>query len=278
MVASQGASAAITTRDPERRRAERAMGTVVSLFAPDGGAMSDAANAAFAWIHEAERRFSPFDPGSEVSRLMRGEIAPGAVSADLAEVLDIAEAIELLSGGAFDIRRHRADGRPDPTGIVKGWAVDRAASMLADSGILRFSIGAGGDVVVRGGEAPGVPWRIGVANPFTVGTVALVLEAHDLAIATSGTAERGLHVVDARTGRPADELLAVTVVGQDLARADGYATAAFAMGRAGLRWVDSLPGSAAAGITHDGRLLSTPGLDRYRAQPADGTARAVHGP
>jgi thiamine biosynthesis lipoprotein len=265
MVAEPAPQTRIATQDPEHRRVERAMGTMISLYLPGGGASSDAADAAFAWFHEVDDRFSPFKPESEVGRLMRGELAPTDVSADLAEVLEIADAVETLSGGAFDIRAHRADGRPDPTGVVKGWSVDRAGRILGAGGHDRFFISAGGDVLVRGGQRPGVPWQVGVAHPSEPGAVALALQAADLAVATSGTTERGQHITDPRTGTIADELLTVTVAGPDLARADAYATAAFAMGIEGLRWVEALPGYAAAGITHDARLITTRGLDRYRA-------------
>jgi thiamine biosynthesis lipoprotein len=254
----------IATRDPDHRRVERVMGTVVSLYLPGGGAASPAADAAFAWLHEAEGRFSPFEPRSEVSRLMRDELVTSEISDELAEVLELARDVEALSGGAFDIRAHRQDGRPDPTAIVKGWSVGRAGAILEAAGIDRYSIGAGGDVLVRGGQEPGVPWRIGVAHPFVRDAVALVLQADDLAVATSGTTERGRHVIDGRTARPADAMPSVTVAGPDLARADAYATAAFAMGREGLRWVEALPGYEAAAITHDDRLVSTPGLQRLR--------------
>ena len=241
------------------------MGTMISLYVPDGDATSPAVEAAFSWLHEVDDRFSPFKPDSEVGRLIRGEIDTDAVSDDLAEVLAIAEAVELLSDGAFDIRRHRVDGAPDPTGVVKGWAVDRAGAILAAGGVDRFYLSAGGDVLVRGGQGWGEPWRVGIAHPDASDAVALVLQAQDLAVATSGTTERGHHIVDGRSKTVADELLSVTVLGRDLARADAYATAAFAMGRAGLRWVDLMPGYAAAGITHDRQLVTTPGLDRFRA-------------
>ena len=241
------------------------MGTMISLFTPDGGASSVVADAAFDWLHEVDRRFSPFEPESEVGRLMRGEIAVGEVSDDFAEVLETAEAVRILSDGAFDIRGHRDSGAPDPTGVVKGWAVGRAGAILEAGGITRFYLSAGGDVLVHGGQEHDVPWRVGVAHPTVPDAVALVLQADDLAVATSGTTERGHHIVDARTAAVADELLTVTVVGPDLDRADAYATAAFAMGHEGLRWVESLPGYAAAGITHEDRLITTRGLERYRA-------------
>ena len=264
MVAERVPDPSVATRDPARRRVERAMGTMISLYLPQGGATSDAADAAFAWLHEVDERFSPYQPESEVSRIIAGEVSVEQASSDLSEVLDIAEAVEVLSGGAFDIRGFRPDGRPDPTGVVKGWAVDRAAAILAADGIERFFFSAGGDVLVRGGQEWGVPWTVGIANPFAPDAVALVLQADDLAVATSGTTERGRHITDPHSGKPADELLTVTVVGPDLARADAYATAAFAMGLDGLRWIDSLPGYYAAGIGHDARLITTRGLDRLR--------------
>jgi thiamine biosynthesis lipoprotein len=265
MTAQAVPSARVDTRDRQHRRVERAMGTMISLYLPEGGAEGPAADAAFGWFHAVEERFSPFRPESEVGRLMRAQVTPATASADLSEVLGVAEAVEVLSGGAFDIRGHRPDGRPDPTGVVKGWSVDRAAAILSGAGITRFYLSAGGDVIVRGGEEPGRPWRIGVAHPFTPHAVALVLESDELAVATSGTTERGRHITDARTRIVADELLSVTVAGPELARADAYATAAFAMGLEGLRWLDALPGYEGAGITPDARLVSTRGLARYRA-------------
>ena len=265
MVAERIPDFGLSTRDPGRRRVERAMGTMISLYLPEGGAASEAADAAFAWFHEIDERFSPFRAESEVSRVISGEIPIVQVSTDLAEVLEIAEAVEVLSDGAFDIRGFRLDGRPDPTGVVKGWAVDRAGELLVDAGLDRFFISAGGDVLVRGGQEWGVPWKVGIAHPFAPDAVALVLQGNDLAVATSGTTERGHHITDPHSGRAADELLTVTVAGPNLARADAYATAAFAMGTAGLRWVDALPGYYAAGITHDARLITTRGLDRLRA-------------
>ena len=244
------------------------MGTVVSLVLPDGGARGLAAAGAFAWLHEVDRRFSPFRPDSEVSRLIRGEVAEADVSADLREVLDLTDAVRILSDGAFDIRGHRPDGAPDPTGLVKGWAVERAAAILLAGGVRRLAINAGGDVTVRGGRAVGLPWRVGVAHPDGGGT-AFVLEADDLSVATSGTAERGQHITDGRTGAVVGSAVRqVTVAGPSLARADGYATGAFAMGIDGLRWSVGLPGYGAAAVTADGRLLTTEKLRRWRVAAA----------
>jgi len=254
----------LPTRDPDRRRAERVMGTVVSLFAPSGDARSGAADRAVAWLREVDRRFSPFRPESEVSRYMRGEVDRSRVSPDLAEVLELSDVITDLSGGAFDISRHRADGRPDPTGLVKGWATDRAADVLTAGGIERFCLGVGGDVIVRGGRSVVEPWRIGIVDPADRTRVILTLIGRDLAVATSGGYERGEHIVDGRTGaRPPDGLSSLSVAGPRLTHADAYATAAFAMGREGLRWCASLPGYAACALTLDGRLLVTDAMSTH---------------
>lgn len=244
------------------------MGTVISMALPEGGARSPVADAAYAWLHEVDRRFSPFRPDSEVARLIRGELARSDVSEDLVDVLDLAEAVRVLSDGAFDIRGHRPDGGPDPTGLVKGWAIERAVAILVAGGVRRLALNAGGDVLVRGGRAAGLPWRIGVAHPDGR-SAALVLEADDLAVATSGRLERGEHIRDARTGdvAPAD-LLSITVAGPSLARADGYATGAFAMGEAGVRWTLGLPGYGAAGLTVDGRVVTTPTFRTWRVADA----------
>jgi thiamine biosynthesis lipoprotein len=81
-------------------------------------------------------------------------------------------------------------------------------------------------------------------------------------VATSGAYERGEHIVDPRTGRSPRGVLSVTVAGPDLGTADAYSTAAFAMGLDGPAWTATLAGYSALTILADGRVLSTPGLDR----------------
>jgi FAD:protein FMN transferase len=89
--------------------------------------------------------------------------------------------------------------------------------------------------------------------------VAWVIETGDLGVATSGEYERGRHVVDPHTGRSPEGILSVTVTGPDLATADAYATAAFAMGAVlAQHWTARLRGYEALTILTDGRVLSTP--------------------
>jgi thiamine biosynthesis lipoprotein len=240
-------------------RTEPVMGTVISLDVRDDGLPEAVLDAAIAWFHEVDARFSTFRDGSEVSRLARGEMREGECSRDLREVLGLCAEVERRSGGCFVIRQ---GGRLDPSGLVKGWSVERAAGMLVAAGARNFLIGAGGDVAARGRPAPDQRWRVGIRHPQIADRMAAVLETADLAVATSGTYERGEHIVDPRTGRAAgDSVLSMTVAGPSLTYADAFATAAFVMGEEGLRWVDGLDGYAALAITRDRRVVWTRGMD-----------------
>jgi FAD:protein FMN transferase len=217
---------------------------------------------AFAWLREVDATFSPYRPDSAISRLERGEIGLADCPPEVDEVLTRCLALERETRGFFSVR---PAGRLDPSGLVKGWAVDGAAARLTAAGARNYCLNAGGDVVARGRPAPGRRWRIGVRHPEDLDAVAAVLAVADLAVATSGEYERGAHILDPRTGRPPAGLLSVTVVGPDLATADAYATAAFAMGADGPGWTATLPGYDAMCVTGDRRVLTTPGFARHRA-------------
>jgi thiamine biosynthesis lipoprotein len=235
------------------------MGTVITVDVRDPDVEPAALEAAFAWFREVDETFSTFRRDSEISRLSRGEITAPECRSEMREVLGLCAEVERRSGGAFDIH---AGGRLDPSGLVKGWSVERAAAMLQVAGARNFFIGAGGDVIVRGEPAPGQPWRVGVRHPELADRVAAVLAVGDLAVATSGCYERGEHILDPRTGRAPQGLLSVTVVGPSLTYADAFATAAFVMGEAGVTWVSGIDGYGALAITEDRRTVWTFGVDR----------------
>ncbi|MFH8976552.1 FAD:protein FMN transferase [Streptomyces sp. NPDC017890] len=243
------------------RRVEHVMGFPVSLRVDDPDVPEEAADAVFAWLREADARFSPFRPDSEVSRLDRGEVAH--VSAELGEVLDLCEEYRVATGGAFDVR---LPGRGlDPCAVVKGWSVQRAAGLLRAAGARRFCLNAGGDVVAAGG-----PWKVGVRHPEHADRLCAVLELTDGAVATSARYERGDHIVDGRTGRAATGLLSLTVVAPTLTEADAVATAAFAMGAEGVAWAAAREGCEVFAVDAEHRVLRTAGLP---AAPG----RATHG-
>ena len=159
-----------------------------------------------------------------------------------------------------------ADGRLDPSGFVKGWAIEEAAWLIDSAGGRNYWINGGGDIVARGQAAPGRPWRVGIRHPDRADKVAAVLAISDRAVATSGDYERGAHIADPAARRAASGLRSVTVVGPGLAFTDAYATAVFAMGRDGLGWLASHPDTAdyaAYAITDDDRAIWTEGMERY---------------
>lgn len=213
-------------------RVEHIMGLPISL---DIDGFAEAQEAAFAWLREVDERFSPFKPGSEVCRYDRGELALEETSDDLHLILALCAHYEQLSGGAFSARLP-GKGIFDPCGVVKGWAVQRAAEILRAAGASRFCVNAGGDVVTAGEAEPGRPWRVGVRHPDQPDVLCCVIESRDGAVATSAAYERGSHIVDGRTGLPASGLASVTVTAADLTSADALATAIFAMGREGIAW------------------------------------------
>jgi thiamine biosynthesis lipoprotein len=238
------------------------MGTVVGIDVRDAGVDQGALGEVFAHLRDVEARFSTYRDGSEVSRLARGELSEADCSADVRHVLALCENLRLTSDGYFDIRRAGRDGGLDPSGLVKGWAIEEAAAILDRAGGRNFSINAGGDIIARGEPEPGRPWRVGIRHPELGDRLAAVLEVRDLAVATSGAYERGDHIRDPHTGRPPCGLCSVTVVGPSLTYADAYATTGFAMGPDGLTWVARHPGYGAYGITDDGHVQFTPDVER----------------
>jgi thiamine biosynthesis lipoprotein len=234
-----------------RLRVEQIMGTAIGINLRDDLVPDAAVDAAFAWLRRADARFSTYKPDSEVSRLGRGELTLDACSLELRQVLALAEQLRFDSRGHFDVYRHRTDGGLDPSGVVKGWAVEEAAWILDEAGARNYAINAGGDVLVRGEPEPGEPWRVGIRHPLQADAVARVLELRGGAVATSGAYERGEHITSPLTASAPQDWLSLTVVGPSLTYADAYATAAFAMGSAGLGWVATHPGYRAYGITAD---------------------------
>jgi thiamine biosynthesis lipoprotein len=148
---------------------------------------------------------------------------------------------------------------------VKGWAVGVAGELLQSAGASCFFVNAGGDVLTRGRPQGTAGWRVGIQHPWERSRVATVLLVSDAGVATSGRYERGDHVLDPRTGRPAVGLASVTVVGPDLAVADAYATAAVVLGPSeGMRWLATRRDYEGMGITDSRAVLLTPRFDRYR--------------
>lgn len=241
-------------------RVEQVMGLPVVVDVRDQGIADEVFDEAFDWLRRVDAMFSTYTSESEISRINRGELVVGDADECVREVLARCEELRIETGGYFSARAARGD-LLDPSGFVKGWAVDRAAEILHDAGARNYAVNAGGDMVLRGGALPDGRWRVGIQHPAVRDRVAKVVEASDLAVATSGAYARGEHVFDPHTHRPPEGVLSVTITGPELARVDAYATAAFAMGAEAPRWTAKLPrGHEAMTILADGTVLSTLGF------------------
>jgi FAD:protein FMN transferase len=241
------------------------MGTVVSFLLRDsaGTTETDAApgaleraQAKLRWVDDV---FSTWKPESPVSRLRRGEIGLDEAPPEVSEVLDLCRRARDASDGWFD--PWKMPGGVDPTGLVKGWATERALDEFKAAGVPAAMVNAGGDIAVYGQPEDGQPWRIGVRHPLDPNAMILVAEIDGPgAVATSGTYERGDHLLDPSNGKPVNGLLSATVVGLDLAFADALATAVFVSGGALLERIGRLKGYHAIVVDGDGGLRASRGF------------------
>lgn len=219
---------------PVRRAfVEQIMGLPISIHLrgaagdTDSEAARRAVAAAFARLRAVDAVFSTWRGDSDLMRVARGELDPAGAHPWLAEVRALCAVAQRRTGGLFSAD-FAADGGYDPTGLVKGWAVDGAAALLGDLPRVGYCINAGGDLVMGlGPDAVPVPWRIGIENPRTPTRLAATVEVTQGGLATSGTAARGAHLRDPRTGTPVDRPGSATVWGPSLLWADVWATALF---------------------------------------------------
>ncbi len=230
------------------------MGTVVTIdvYTTDGTAgtgLSRQLATARAILQRADAVFSTWQPHSPVSRLRRGEITSAQAPAEVREVLGQCAIARELSGGWFD--PWAMPGGLDPTGYVKGWAAQKALGAFRASGSCGAIVNAAGDIASFGGLRDGQPFRIGIADPFSPRRLAEVVYLTG-AIATSGTYERGDHLIDPHTGQPIARAASASVTGPDLGLADALATAVAVAGAPGLDMVEALDGYEALIIALDG--------------------------
>jgi thiamine biosynthesis lipoprotein len=262
------------------RHVAHTMGMPVSL-AMRGDHADDAVGRgawaeAMATLEDVDRVFSTYRSDSYVSRLARGEIGVADCPPEVAEVLVLAEQARVESDGAFDVRRPGPGGRRvlDPSGVVKGWATERAARVLRLLPGTDFSLSVGGDVVCHVARDSSPDWRIGIEDPHDPRRVVAVVPVRSGAVATSGAVHRGNHVVDARTGVSPRRVASVTVVHADLTWADIDATAAFAQDGAALSWLRTRRDRAGLVVWADGRReVFGRGAD---SGEGDGQADACH--
>jgi FAD:protein FMN transferase len=221
--------------------------------------------AAYDLFAQVEARFSTYRADSEISRINQGLLPLEAISGEMRDVLVLAERTRIETDGFFDARR--ADGTIDPSGVVKSWAIAKVARLIDQAGIRNYFVDAGGDIQTRGKNAEGGDWVVGIRNPFDHDQIVKAVVLKDQGIATSGTYVRGQHIYNPhQPDRPIDDVVSLTVIGPDVIEADRFATAAFAMGRDGITFIETLPRCEGYLIDAAGIATYTSGFGAYVTQ------------
>jgi thiamine biosynthesis lipoprotein len=248
---------------PRAAWVEQIMGMPISLHVradrPRSPEVSDAVARVFAELRRVDAVFSPWKDDSQVTRLARGELALADCDAEVREVARLCEQARERTDGWFDAHLPTSDSgrRFDPTGLVKGWAVERASRHLATLDDADFMLNAGGDVVVGCRRTDTPDWQLGIEDPADRSRLVATVPLRVGGVATSGTAARGAHIYVPGTGRPAKDLLSVSVIGPSLMWADVYATAAFARGPSCLGWLAGLARHVGVVVALDGSVTTT---------------------
>lgn len=217
--------------------------------------------AAFDYFKYIDEKFSTYKATSEITAVNEDRLKLDEASEDMRTVFLLAEKTKWLTDGYFDIRR--PDGTYDPSGLVKGWAIWNAAKIIEARGCRNFYVDAGGDIQTNGANAEGKKWAVGIKNPWNGTENIKVVYVSGEGVATSGAYIRGGHIYDPKTGKAADEIASMTVVGPNIYEADRLATAAFAMGKKGILFIEQLEGVEGYMIDKNRVATMTKGFLKY---------------
>jgi len=256
----------VTNRVKTLYHEEHVMGTVVTFDVypgefSDEDLLRESIESAVTILHDADDVFSTWKSESPLSRLRRGEIELDQAPLVVREVLDLCEVARSLSNGWFD--PWSIPGGVDPTGLVKGWAAQRALEELHRHAIDGAIVNAAGDVASFGGPNGSSKFRVGIVNPAKPQTLACIVQSPG-AVATSGEYERGQHLYDPFARTLATRSASATVVGPKLGLADALATALVIGGRDVLGAIVELQGYEGLIIEPDGSMRMTPAFPLVR--------------
>jgi thiamine biosynthesis lipoprotein len=253
-------------------RVSPVMGTVASIHVigrADALVLEHAVAGCFGMLHRADRVFSMYDEQSDLRRVARGDLRIGDADPWVREVSDACDGAEFETRGLFSAH---IDGVFDPTGYVKGWAAERAVRehlepLLRTPGVQAAGLDVGGDLQALTAEDADWTWNIGIIDPTDRSQVLATVPVRNGAVATSGGAERGAHIIDPRTGRPATGIRSATVIAPSLTRADVWATAAVVAGD-DLSWISHAPDTSGMLVTDAGAVRRWTAGITIEVQPA----------
>ncbi|MEI8338013.1 MAG: FAD:protein FMN transferase [bacterium] len=238
------------------------MGMTITVEIADNVFDPEIFKKAFDYFKYVDEKFSLFKETSEISLINKKQILPNKFSDDMKEVFELSEKTKKETNGFFDIET--SEGL-NPTGLVKGWAIKKAADILRKEGIKNFYVNAGGDAETSGNNKEGKPWSVGIRNPFNYEKeVVKVVYIKDKGIATSGSYIKGAHIYNPlKKDESLDKILSMTVIGPNVYEADRFATATFAMGENGINFIEKLEGFEGYMINSKGIATMTSGFNKY---------------
>ncbi len=215
----------------------------------------------FDYFSYIDKTFSTYKKNSEISKINSGKLQEKDYSSDVKTVLLLCEKTKKETNGYFDIHKN---GKIDPSGVVKGWAINNAAKILRKRGFKNFYINAGGDIQVSGTNAEGIVWTVGIQNPFNLMEIIKVLQVKNVGVATSGTYARGQHVYNPfKSDQNLNEIVSLTVIAKNIYEADRFATAAFAMQKEGIKFIAKIKGLEGYMIDRNGIATYTSGFNKF---------------
>lgn len=241
------------------------MGMPITVEIVDPTVSQEALNQTFTYFEYVDKKFSTYKDDSEITRINNGELDATEYSPPMREILLVAEETKQITNGYFDITK--TDGKIDPSGIVKGWAIYNAAKLLLEKGFHNFYIEAGGDIQAEGLNSKGEKWSVGIRNPFNNDpsqAIIKVINISNCGMATSGNYLRGDHIYNPKQReKRIDDIVSLTIIGPNVYEADRFATAAFAMGKAGIQFIESLPGFEGYLVEKNGQATLTTGFSKF---------------
>lgn len=237
------------------------MGMPITVEIVDRGATEASFEPVFEYFKHIDEKFSTYKATSEITAINEGKLSVENASEEMKLVFALSEETKHETNGYFDIRK--PNGSYDPSGFVKGWAIWNAAKLIEKEGFKDFFVDAGGDIQPHGANAQGGPWAVGIKNPWNESENIKVVYVSAEGVATSGTYIRGLHIYDPKTGKPVDDIISLTVIGPTIYDADRFATAAFAMGKKAIIFIEALPGFEGYMIDSNKIATMTSGFEKY---------------
>jgi thiamine biosynthesis lipoprotein len=240
------------------------MGMPIAIEILDEDVTDEIFEKVFDYFHYVDNKFSTYKKDSEITLINEGKILPKNFSQDMKTVLKLSARTKKETNGYFDIH---TNGKINPSGLVKGWAILNGAKILENLGFQNFYVDAGGDIQASGKNKNGKTWRVGIKNPFKQTEIVKTIYADNIGVATSGTYIRGQHIYNPhQPNKKITDIVSLTVIGPNVYEADRFATPAFAMGKKGIDFVENLPGLEGYMVDKDGIATMTSGFEKYTTE------------